>query len=50
MYYSSELRGRFDKKAFQKEVTHNVKTLFRKEVEEATQEQLFQAVSYAVKK
>ena len=49
MYYSSELRGRFDKKAFQKEVTHNVKTLFRKEVEEATQEQLFQAVSYAVK-
>lgn len=49
MYYSSELRGKFDKKAFQKEVTHNVKTLFRKEVEEATQEQLFQAVSYAVK-
>ncbi|HBA62733.1 MAG TPA: glycogen phosphorylase [Lachnospiraceae bacterium] len=49
MYYSSELKGKFDKKIFQKEVAHNVKTLFRKEIDEASQEQLFQAVSYAVK-
>ena len=40
---------RFDKKEFKKEVTENVKTLFRKTIEEATPQQLFQAVSYAVK-
>ena len=40
---------RFEKDAFKKEVRNNVKTLFRKEVEEATPQQLFQAVSYAVK-
>lgn len=40
---------RFEKNAFKKEVEHNVKTLFRKTVEEANQQQLFQAVSYAVK-
>ncbi|MEZ3435191.1 MAG: glycogen/starch/alpha-glucan phosphorylase [Lachnospiraceae bacterium] len=40
---------RFEKKAFKKEVENNVKTLFRKTVDEATQQQLFQAVSYAVK-
>ena len=37
------------KKAFKKEVEHNVKTLYRKTVDEATPQQLFQAVSYAVK-
>ena len=40
---------RFEKKAFKEEVENNVKTLFRKTVEEATQQQLFQAVSFAVK-
>ena len=40
---------RFEKEAFKKEVISNVKTLYRKSVEEATQQQLFQAVSYAVK-
>lgn len=49
MYYSSEKKGTFDKKMFQKEVKHNVKTLFRKTVEEANPQQIFQAVSYAVK-
>ena len=40
---------KFDKEVFKKEVKNNVKTLFRKSVDEATQQQLFQAVSYAVK-
>ena len=40
---------RFDKRAFKREVTENVKTLFRKTIEEATPQQLYQAVSYAVK-
>ena len=40
---------KFSKAEFKAAVTENVKTLFRKTVEEATQEQLFQAVSYAVK-
>ena len=40
---------RFEKEAFKKEVKNNVKHLFRKEVREATPQQLFQAVSYAVK-
>ena len=40
---------RFEKEAFKKEVKHNVKSLYRKTIEEATPQQLFQAVSYAVK-
>ena len=40
---------RFEKDVFNRDVRNNVKTLFRKEVEEATPQQLFQAVSYAVK-
>ncbi len=40
---------RFDKKAFKTEVANNVKSLYRRNIEEATQQQLFQAVSYAVK-
>ena len=39
----------FDKEGFKKEVITNVKTLFRKPIEEATPQQVFQAVSYAVK-
>ena len=40
---------RFEKDVFKRDVRNNVKTLVRKEVEEATPQQLFQAVSYAVK-
>ena len=40
---------RFEKDVFKRDVRNNVKTLFRKEVEEATPQQLFQALSYAVK-
>ncbi len=40
---------RFKKKAFKKEVENNVKSLYRKTIDEATPQQLFQAVSYAVK-
>ena len=40
---------RFEKDVFIRDVRNNVKTLFRKEAEEATPQQLFQAVSYAVK-
>ncbi len=39
----------FDKETFKKTVIYNVKNLFRKTVDEATQEQMFQAVAYAVK-
>ena len=39
----------FDKEGFKKEVISNVKTLYRKTIEEATQQQVFQAVSYAIK-
>ncbi len=39
----------FSKKAFIKTVTENVRTMYRKTLEEATQQELFQAVSYAVK-
>ncbi|TXI81048.1 MAG: glycogen/starch/alpha-glucan phosphorylase, partial [Crocinitomicaceae bacterium] len=37
------------KEAFKKSVKDNVKFLYRKTIEEATQEQIFQAVSYSVK-
>ena len=40
---------RFKKENFIKEVKNNVRTLFRRELEEATPQQQFQAVSYAVK-
>ena len=39
----------FKKEAFKKRVKDNVKFLYRKTIEEATQEQIFQAVSYSVK-
>ena len=40
---------KFDKTAFKKEVEANVKMLFRKTLKEATYQQIFQAVSYAIK-
>ena len=39
----------FKKEAFKKSVKDNVNFLYRKTIEEATQEQIFQAVSYTVK-
>ena len=39
----------FDKEAFKKEVVNNVKTLYRKTIDDATKQQVFQAVSYAIK-
>ena len=39
----------FKKEVFKKSVKDNVKFLYRKTIEEATQEQIFQAVSYTVK-
>lgn len=40
---------KFDKEAFKEMVRENVKTLYRKTVDEASQQQIFQAVSYALK-
>ena len=40
---------KFDKTAFKKEVEANVKTLYRKTLKEASKQQIFQAVSYAIK-
>lgn len=39
----------FDKKVFVQEVRENVKNLYRKKLEEANQQEIFQAVSYTVK-
>ena len=39
----------FDKESFKKEVINNVKNLFRKTIDAATPQQVFQAVSYAVR-
>ena len=43
------MEKKFDKKLFKAEVTGAVKNLFRKELEEATPEQIFQGVSAVVK-
>ncbi len=40
---------KFDKELFKRSVLANVKNLYRKTLEEATQQQVFQAVSYAIK-
>jgi len=39
----------FDTELFKRSVLYNVKTLYRKTLEEATDQQIFQAVSYAIK-
>ncbi|MBP5623575.1 MAG: glycogen/starch/alpha-glucan phosphorylase [Lachnospiraceae bacterium] len=39
----------FDKELFKRSVLYNVKTLYRKTIEEASDQQIFQAVAYAVK-
>ncbi len=40
---------KFEKEAFKKEVKTNIRNLYRKTIDEATPQQIFQAVSYAVK-
>ncbi len=40
---------KFDKELFKRSVSSTVKTLYRKTLEEATPQQVFQAVSYAIK-
>lgn len=42
-------RPKFDKEMFKRSVEYNVKTLFRKQLKEADDQQIFQAVAYAVK-
>ena len=39
----------FNKEEFKKQVKYNIKRLYRKTIEEATPQQVFQAVSYAIK-
>ena len=39
----------FDKEAFKKEVKDNVRVLYRKNLEEATEQQIFSAVCFAAK-
>ena len=39
----------FEKETFKQSVKDNIKMLYRRTLEEATQEQVFQAVSLAVK-
>ena len=40
---------KFDKELFKRSVEYNVRTLYRKTMDEATSQQIFQAVSYAIK-
>ena len=44
-----KVESKFDKKVFQEAVRSNVRSLFRKKLEEANMQEIFQAVSYAVK-
>ena len=44
-----EMKTTIDKAELKKQIIYNVKTLYRKTIDEATPQQVFQAVSYAVK-
>ena len=44
-----DVNYRIDKEAFKKDVVYNVKNLYRKTIDEATPQQVYQAVSLAVK-
>ncbi len=46
---ASGKKTKFDKELFKRSVLYNVKTLYRKTLEEASPQQIFQAVSYAIK-
>ena len=39
----------FDRELFKRSVLYNVKTLYRKNIEEANDQEIFQAVGYAIK-
>ena len=39
----------FDKELFKRSVEYNVRTMYRREMGEATKEQVFQAAAYALK-
>ena len=39
----------FDKELFKRSVIYNVRTMYRKEMEDATPQQVFQAASHAIK-
>ena len=43
------IRDSFDKELFKRSVLYNIKTLYRKTIDEASMQQIFQAVSYAIK-
>ncbi len=49
MAKKAQVLDSFDKELFKRSVLYNVKTLYRKNLEEATQQQIFQAVAYAIK-
>ena len=42
-------KDKFDKELFKRSILYNIKTLYRKNQDEATPQQIFQAVSYAIK-
>ena len=44
-----DVNYRIDKEAFKKDVVYNVKSLYRKTIDEATPQQVYQAVSLAIK-
>ena len=46
---NEDIFGKFDKELFKRSVLYNIKTLYRKNLEDATPQQIFQAVSYAIK-
>ena len=48
-YMATSLTQNFSKEEFKKNVISNCKSLYRKNIEEANQQEVFQAVSYAVK-
>ena len=45
---AAEKQG-FNKDLFKRSVVYNIKTLYRKDIEEATPQQVFQAASLAIK-
>ena len=49
MLKKAERATEFDRELFKRSVLYNVKTLYRKTIEEASEQQIFQAVSYAIK-
>ena len=46
---ATSLTQNFSKEEFKKNVISNCKSLYRKNIEEANDQEVFQAVSYAVK-